>query len=178
MSILFYLYIMSKSVTIIVKESDKQLKELLKQQPEHLRTRIRLLMEIKQSKESLSKNELARRLGIDPNSANKWRKYYKEGGLKKLLIFKRGRKKPGRITPELHKLIEKKLSDPKDAFRSYEELRQWLDENYLPGIKYHAVNKYVKRKFKVKLKVARKSHINKDDKAVEAFKKTSRYTKE
>lgn len=45
---------------------------------------------------------------------------------------------------------------------------------FCSGIKYHAVNKYVKRKFGAKLKVARKSHIKKDEKQVEEFKKNSR----
>ena len=169
---------MAKALNIFVKQSVKQLKELLRQQPENLRDRVRLLLVIKQSDRPLGKNELAKLLGIDPNSANGWRKRYTEGGLKKLLEFKRGRKKPGRITPQIHKKIEKKLSDPKGAFRSYEELRQWLEKNYLPGIKYHAVNKYIKRKFNVGLKVARKSHIQKDQKAVAAFKKTSVHHKQ
>ena len=163
---------MRKALTISIKESVQQLKELLKQQPEHLRERVRLILVIKQSERSLGKNELADLLGIDPNSANSWRKRYMDGGIDKLLEFKRGRKKPGRITAKIHKKIEEKLSDPTGAFRGYEELRQWLEKTYLPGIKYHAVNKYIKRKFKVGLKVARKSHIQKDEKAVEAFKKT------
>lgn len=177
MSTSYFCY-MARALYVSVKESSKQLKQLLKQQPEHLRDRVRLLLVLKQSDVPLGKMELARLLGIDPNSANSWRKRYAEGGLKKLLEFKRGRKKPGRITPQIHKKIEKKLSDPKGAFRGYEELRQWLDKNYLPGIKYHAVNKYVKRKFNVRLKVARKSHIQKDPKAVEAFKKTTGDNKE
>jgi len=169
---------MAKALNISVKESVQQLKDLLKQQPEHLRDRVRLILTIKQSDRPMGKNELARLLSIDPNSANSWRKRYREGGIKKLLEFKRGRKKPGRITAKIHKKIEEKLSDPKGAFRGYEELRQWLEKTYLPGIKYHAVNKYIKRKFKVGLKVAPKSHIQKDEKAVRAFKKTSIKNKE
>lgn len=155
-----------------VKESEKQLKNLLRQQPIHLVDRVRLLIVAKKTDRPLSKHELAEKTGIDPNSANKWRNDYLTGGIKKLLEFKRGRKKPGQITPDIHKKIEEKLSDAHDGFRSYEELRQWLEKNFLPGIKYHAVNKYVKRRFNVKLKVARKSHIQKDPKAVKAFKKT------
>jgi CBS domain containing-hemolysin-like protein len=40
-------------------------------------------------------------------------------------------------------------------------------------INYHTVNKYVKRKFGAKLKVARKSHVNKSEEAVIEFKKKS-----
>jgi hypothetical protein len=38
-------------------------------------------------------------------------------------------------------------------------------------MKYQAVNKYLKRKFGNKLKVARKSHIHKDPAAEAVFKK-------
>lgn len=161
-----------------INESEARLRALLKEQPDHLRNRIRLLLTAKKSDVPLSKNILAERTGIDPNSANTWRRLYLKGGINKLLEFKRGRKKPGRITAKIHKKIAQRLADPDNAFRSYEELRAWLDKRYLPGIKYHAVNKYIKRKFKVGLKVARKSHIQKDMKAVEAFKKTSIASKE
>lgn len=160
-----------------IKETEKQLRELLKQQPEHLRDRIRLLLTARKSDIALSKKTLAERTGIDPNSANAWRLLYIQGGIKKLLEFKRGRKKPGRITPKIHKKIEEKLADANNAFLGYEELRAWLDKHFLPGIKYHAVNKYIKRKFSVGIKVARKSHIEKDLQAVEAFKKTPLHSK-
>jgi len=71
-------------------------------------------------------------------------------------------------------MIEAKLTHPDEAFRSFEELRQWIDEHFVPGINYHMVNKYVKRKFGAKLKVARKSHVWKDKQQVEEFKKNSR----
>jgi putative transposase len=161
-----------------IKESESQLRKLLKKQPEHLRDRVRLLLVAKKSELALSKQALADKVGIDPNSANKWRKLYLEGGIEKLLVFKRGRKKPGMITPKIHKKIEELLSDPHNAPRGYEELRAWLDKNFLPGIKYHAVNKYIKRKFNAGLKVARKSHIQKDVEAVKAFKKTPGHSKE
>jgi hypothetical protein len=41
------------------------------------------------------------------------------------------------------------------------------------GINYQTLNSYVKRHFGAKIKVARKSHINKNELAVDTFKKTS-----
>jgi len=76
------------------------------------------------------------------------------------------------IAAEVHKKIEEKLTNPREAFRSFEELRQWIDKDFVPDIKYHAVNKYVKSKFGAKLKVARKSQIQKDEKQVAELKKT------
>lgn len=164
---------MAKAIEITVKETLSDLKKLLKRQPEHLRDRIRMLMIIKQSEEPMSKHQLAKAVGVNHNSIQKWRKMYREDGIEKLQEFHRGGFKPSLIDAETHKRIEARLRSPEEAFRSYEELRQWIDENFIPGIKYHMVNKYVKRKFKARLKVARKSHVQKDQQAVEAFKKTS-----
>ena len=75
------------------------------------------------------------------------------------------------IAAEVHKKIEEKLTNPREAFRSFEELRQWIDKDFVPDIKYHAVNKYVKHKFGAKLKVARMSHIQKDEKTSGGVKK-------
>jgi hypothetical protein len=70
--------------------------------------------------------------------------------------------------------IENRLHSPKDAFTSYIDLINWITENYMPqGVNYQTINSYVKRKFGAKIKVARKSHINKNDDLVDSFKKTS-----
>ena len=71
----------------------------------------------------------------------------------------------------MHQAIHRRLTSPKDAFTSYVDLINWIVENYIPnGINYHTVNKYVKRHFGAKLKVSRKSHIKKDENAVDTFK--------
>ena len=66
------------------------------------------------------------------------------------------------------------MKSPSDAFVSFEELRKWVDEHFIPGIKYVTLNAYVKKHFGAKLKAARKSHIQKDPAAAEAFKKNER----
>jgi hypothetical protein len=68
---------------------------------------------------------------------------------------------------------EKRLTNPQEGFRSYKELQQWVDEHYIANIKYITIVKYVQNKFGAKLKTVRKSHINKDEQAISAFKKTS-----
>lgn len=162
---------MAKAKDIYIKETVQELKSILKKQPEHLRNRVRMLMFIKESKEPLGKISLAKIIGVNHNSIQSWRSSYTTGGIKKLLEYKRGGYKPAMIRGTILKKVEERLNNPYDSFRSYEELRKWIDDNFIPGINYHTVNKFVKRKFGVKLKVARKSHIDKDVKAVEAFKK-------
>lgn len=164
---------MANSKNIIVKESEFELKKLLRQQPIHKKNRIQMLLILKKSQVSLSKIELATILKINHNTAQKWRKSYFDNGIHGLLFDGRVGFKPSIINSEIHQAIEEKLTSPKDAFTSYIDLINWIVENYIPnGINYHTVNKYVKRHFGAKLKVSRKSHIKKDPNAVDTFKKT------
>jgi transposase len=165
---------MAKSKKILVKESEEELLKLKIKQPAHLKKRIQMLLILKKSEVSLSKNELSALLKINHNTAQSWRNLYFKNGIDGLLSYGRIGFKPSIISPELHKALEIRLNSPKDAFTSYVDLIQWITENYIPnGINYQTINSYVKRHFKAKLKVARKSHVKKDPQAVESFKKTS-----
>lgn len=165
---------MANSKSIIVKESEQELKKLLRQQPIHKKNRVQMLLILKKTQKSLSKIELASILKVNHNTAQKWRKSYFEKGIDGLLSDGRVGFKPSKINNEMHQAIEKRLTSPKDAFTSYIDLIDWIVENYIPeGINYHTVNKYVKRHFGAKLKVSRKSHLKKDENAVDTFKKTS-----
>lgn len=165
---------MAKAKEIIVKETPQQLKQLLKQQSkESLRNRLIMVQQIKKSKVSLSKIELAEQVGVNHNSIQKWRRLYESGGMSLLLEHKQGGKRREVINTTAHAAIEKKLKSPVDAFVSFEELRRWVDKHFIPGIKYVTLNAYVKKHFGAKLKAARKSHIQKDAAAVDHFKKNS-----
>ena len=165
---------MALAKQITVKESEQELKALKRKQPVYLKTRIEMLLILKNSEELLSKESLARILKINHNTAQKWRTKYLNGGINGLLSDARGGFKPSIISEDLHQAISDRLHSPKDAFTSYVDLISWITDNYIPdGVKYQTINSYVKRKFGAKIKVARKSHINKNDAAVENFKKTS-----
>jgi transposase len=165
---------MANSKKILVKESEEELRKLKIKQPAHLKKRIEMLLILKKSEVSLSKNELSTLLKINHNTAQCWRDLYFKNGIDGLLTYGRIGFKPSIISSELHKALETRLNSPKDAFTSYVDLIQWITENYISnGINYQTINSYIKRHFKAKLKVARKSHIKKDEQAVESFKKTS-----
>lgn len=164
---------MANPLEVKVKESIAELRAIHKHQPKHLKQRIEMLMVMKKSEVPLSKAALAEKVGVNHNSITKWRSSYNSGGIKKMLEFKRKSNKKSVITPEADKAIEKKLNDAHSPFRSYTELVEWISDHYVKGINYHTVNKYVKRKYKTKLKVARKSNIAKDENAAGVFKKTS-----
>jgi transposase len=163
---------MAKALPIVIKESELQLRKEIKKAASHLKPRIHMLLLIKEG-DVLTKRGLAKVIGVDPNSIQKWRTTYLKGGLEGLLAFAGGGKKKSLISSTAHNAIEQKLTNPKEAFTSFVQLQDWISEEFVPGINYHTVNKYVKRHFGAKLKVARKSHILKDEQAVEAFKKNS-----
>lgn len=71
-----------------------------------------------------------------------------------------------------HKAIEKKLKDLRNGLRGFKELRQWVSETLNLEVEYSTIVKYAIRHFGTKIKVARKSHVKKDENSVDTFKKT------
>lgn len=168
------MYTMSKATIIHVKESSKELKQLQKNQPLTIIKRLNMLLELKKNGvNGLSKRQLAKLIGVDPNSIQKWRTIYVNSGIKGIISHGRIGFKPSLITKEEHKKIEHKLNQPKNALRGYKELMQWIKDEFGKEIKYTTVVEYSKRHFGSKIKVARKSHLLKDELALTAFKKTS-----
>jgi len=165
---------MSKATIIHIKESSKELKQLQKNQPLTIIKRLNMLLELKKNGvNGLSKRQLAKLIGVDPNSIQKWRTIYVNDGIKGIVSHGRIGFKPSLITKEEHEKIEHKLKQPNNALRGYKELMQWIKDEFGKEIKYTTVVEYSKRHFGSKIKVARKSHILKDEVALVAFKKTS-----
>jgi transposase len=168
------MYIMSKAKIIHIKESSKELKKLQKQQPLLIIKRLNMLIELKKNgANGLSKRQLAKLIGVDPNSIQKWRTIYLNEGIKGIVSHGRIGFKPSLINKQEHKKIEHKLNQPKNALRGYKELMQWIKDEFGKELKYTTVVEYSKRHFGSKIKVARKSHVLKDEEAETAFKKTS-----
>lgn len=165
---------MSRAKQIHIKESAKELKQLQKNQPITIIKRLNMLLELKkQGVKGISKRQLAKLIGVDPNSIQKWRTIYTTTGIKGIISHGRVGFKPSLINKQEHKQIEHKLSQPKNALRGYKELMLWIKDEFGKELKYTTVVEYSKRHFGSKIKVARKSHILKDEQAVSAFKKTS-----
>ena len=162
---------MAKAMEVIVKETTKELKQLQKEYPGKYAI-IQMLILIKDGKQK-TKDGLAQALGVSTKSIHVWRTAYKAKGIEEVLKENRGGKKPAQISEQVAIIIEKRLSNPKEGFRSYTEAQIWLNETFGLTMEYQAVNKFFKRRFKTKLKVARKSHIHKDPAAEAVFKKLS-----
>ena len=157
---------------VIVKESIKELNRLQKTSKPLFIARLRMLQVIKQSDKVLSKNTLAKLVGVNHNSIQKWRKMYLEGGLEGLLAHKTTASAPFMFTKEEREKIYTKLSDPNGRIRGYKELLIWVEQELGKKVKYNSLMVFCRNQFGTKIKVARKSHIKKDEKAVTTFKKT------
>ena len=163
---------MLKPLSFPIKENLTELRKLQKQLPRKYKA-IQMLIVVKQ-KGALSKDALAAMVGASDRSIQTWRSNYITGGMAQMLVDNRGGKKPGKITAAVHQQLSKRLHNPQQGFRSFIEIQQWLLNEFSIAMEYHAVNKYVKRKFGARLKVSRKSHVLKSPADEAVFKKPVR----
>lgn len=172
---LYNKYTMALPFQITVSQSISELRKIQRTSGPLISKRLLMLIEIKRhEKTGISKRELSRITGINHNSIVKWRNLYKLSGIEPLLKHGRvGGFKKSVLTKEEHQKIAIKLNDPKNGIRGYTELLEWVNNQFSKDIKYITLVKYAERHFGSKIKVARKSHIKKDDEAVATFKKTS-----
>lgn len=165
---------MSSPKKVVVKESMAELKRLMKSSHPMIVTRLRVLTEIKRAGAAgISKRDLAARTGVDPNSAHTWRRLYEQGGIDAVCARKMADGRPPVLDARQHQAVKEKLEDPRNGVRGYTELRYWVATDLGNDVKYNTLLKYCVRNFGSKVKVARKSHVKKDQGKVAAFKKTS-----
>lgn len=163
---------MSLPKQLLIKESVEELKKIQRKQPSYLSIRVQMLILMK-TIDIHTKKALAPLLSVSSNTVQLWKTIYEQGGLQQLLTYHRGGNKKPVIDEAADAKILAKLSDPYEAPRSYKELQEWVDENLVKDINYHTLNKHVKRKYRAKIKVARKSHVLKNEEEVDTFKKNN-----
>jgi transposase len=160
---------MLQPLSFPIKENVTQLRKLQKRFPRKYKA-IQMLIVIKQNG-ALSKDALAVMVGASDRSIQTWRSNYVSAGIDQMLKDNRGGKKVPKITTVAHQQLSQRLHNPKQGFRSFIEIQQWLLHEFKIDMQYHAINKYVKRKFGAKLKVSRKSHVQKSPADEAVFKK-------
>lgn len=156
---------------IEVKESKEELQNQLRRCRASARPRLKMLQLL--LKGVVKTTALSGKVGVSGNCISHWKQLYAQGGLGTLLVENRGGHKPGAITKEAHRQIQQRLSDPKGGFTSYKQAQAWINETFGLSMKYQAVNKYLKYHFHTKLKVGRKTHVQKDPLAEQTFKKAT-----
>lgn len=164
---------MGKVFEITIKESISTLKGQHKKE-KNQKKKFRLLSLILTKEERFVRRvDLAKFLGVNIDTLNKWTEKYKTSGLKGMLEIHSGGKRREAIPKSIHKEIENKLNDSNAPLQGYTDAVSWIKQEFGYQIKYHTVRAFMIRNFGSKLKTPRKSHYKKDEVAFETFKKTS-----
>lgn len=159
---------------IVIKETTIEIKKLLKQSIPFIGQRLRVLLILKQNEEiGISKRDVANLSGVDPNSVQNWRSLYIKSGIEGLMKHQKVGFKKSVFTAVEHKKLEEKLNDPLNGLQGYVELKSWIEKETGRVFHYNTLLYYCIKNFKSSVKVARKSHVKKDDNKVAIFKKTS-----
>lgn len=163
---------MSSPTTFRIKESE--IKKLIKSSSSMIGKRLHALVVFKRNESvGISKRQVADEVGVNHNSIQTWRTSYIEGGIKALMAHLNRGYKPNQINKQQEKALKMKLSDESNGIVDFNELLDWFDKKFKTEINYKTFHGFVVRKFKAKIKAARKSHVKKDPQTIEAFKKTS-----
>jgi transposase len=159
---------------IIIQETENEIKKLLKESNPFIGQRLRVLLILKQNEEiGISKREVAKLAGVDPNSVQNWRTLYVNTGIEGLMKHQKKGFKPSVFNAIDHLKLEAKLNDPQNGLQGYVELKAWLEKESDKIFNYNTLLYYCIRNFKSSVKVARKSHAKKNQNEVDSFKKTS-----
>lgn len=164
---------MARLATTEIKESLEELVKLRGQQKSlKQEKRVECLILLK-SNRFASQKAAAEYLGISLKTIDRWLRVYRNDGIKSLTSAMTRNKPSKLISPQVHHALKEKLEDSKSPLLGYWQARQWLMETHQVDINYHWLRKYLIKHFKTKLKSPRKSHLNKDPQAKEAFFKTA-----
>jgi len=165
---------MSRPKVFEIKESEKEIKAIMKKSSPMIAKRLHSLLIFKKNeKNGISRRDVAEEIGVDPNSVQAWRQLYIEGGIKALLSHNKVGYKKSIITDEQEKVLKEQLDKPDNGFVGFVELLNWFNNQFGTDINYKTFHGFVVRKYQAKIKTARKSHVKKDAVLVEDFKKTS-----
>lgn len=162
---------MPKKITVTIDEDiDFLEKSFSRVQGSLKRDRIKTLIYVKTSQYCFQ-SDIAKKLGRTEKTIRDWLDDYSKNGFASLVEVKSGGNNTRTISDEMILSIEKKITDVKTTITSYVELKHLLEEELKQEIDYGALYSHCRRKFKSKLKVARKSHYKKNENAEAFFKK-------
>lgn len=116
-------------------------------------------------------SDLAKKLGRSEKTVRGWLKLYATFGFAALIEVKSGGNNTRTLSDQVIDLIEQTVTDANTTVTSYVELQLLLEEQTNQKVAYGALYSHCRRKFKTKLKVARKSHYKKESNAEAFFKK-------
>lgn len=165
---------MSLPIIFKIKESESEIKKLIRSSHPMIAKRLQALLVFKRNEVvGVSKRDVALEIGVNHNSIQTWRSMYVDGGIKSLITHSNIGHKPSKVNKIQERALKEKLDNPHNGIVGFIELLDWFNAKYDTSLNYKTFHGFVVRKFQAKIKVARKSHVKKDDQAIDDFKKTS-----
>ncbi|NER84658.1 MAG: IS630 family transposase, partial [Leptolyngbya sp. SIO1D8] len=159
---------MSGVSKIEIHEAAKDLLQLMKEQKQlRQRSRIQALYLLK-SGEATSISHVARILGYDRSTVQRWLLRYQPVGLSGLLTIPHHGGRQAAIPPWAQTKLKVRLEQPR-GFASYGDIVTWLASECGICVNYWVVYDLVRRRWKAQLKSSRPSHVQQDVEAVEQF---------
>jgi transposase len=114
---------------MIIKETEKEIKKLLKDSSPFIGQRLRVLLILKQNEEiGISKRGVAKLADVDPNSVQNWRTLYINTGIEGLMKHQKKGFKSSVFSAIDHQKLEIKLNDSQNGLQGYAELKAWLEK--------------------------------------------------
>jgi transposase len=158
-----------------IQESEANLKQLLRQQKTASgKERIQLLYLLK-SRQAKTVQDAADILGRNRVTLQEWLRYYREGGLARLLEKKTRSGRPRAIPAWAEAALEKRLQDP-EGFNGYQAICDWLETQLGIQAAYKTVHQLVHYRLQSSPKVPRPVSVEQSLEQMEAYKKTSART--
>ena len=164
---------MGRQSKLVISESISELKLLQNKQPNIKSEKRILCLILLKGKKFSTQAQVADYLGVCRQSLVGWLTLYRKFGIEGIIINPKRNKPSKIITAAIHQGLASRVRCSENPFLGYWDAQSWVMENYNVKIQYHWLRVYMIKHFKTKLKSPRKSHYKKDDKAVDAFLKTS-----
>lgn len=162
---------MAKKIQIEIIESTKDLEKLYAKSGGRLQQdRLKVLLYL-QKRKYCYQSDLAKKLGRNEKTIREWLKTYAKEGLSAYLRVKSGGNNTRTLSTIVLAFIAEKLQDAHTNITSYVELQTLIETELGERVAYGALYSHCRRKYKAKLKVARKSHHKKAENAELVFKK-------
>lgn len=156
-----------------IHESQEELLQLFNTvQDRERRNRVHALFLIKIA-HCRTRKAIAETLHVERKAVERWLKQYEHAGLPALLLSQRRRcgKKP-RIQGEPLARLQEQLHRT-EGFHGYQSICAWLNERFGLTVPYKTVYHTVSYRLNGHPKVPRPSHVKKDPRREETFKKKS-----
>jgi transposase len=154
---------------VVIHESVDELKVLMHQQVQSGdQERVHLLYLLK-SEQAQSVTHAAALLGRGRITVQRWLLRYEETGISGLLHRLPRTGRPCGIPEAAQAELIEKLSTP-SGFGGYEEIRDWLKQDYQHEISYEGIHAHVRYRLKAKPKRARPVSTEQDPQKVALFK--------